>query len=279
MKFSIITPSYEMLDWLKCCVSSVRDQEGVEVEHVIQDACSGDGTPEWLAGQRDVDGVSEPDEGMYDAINRGLRRATGEILAYLNCDEQYLPGSLARVADYFRKHPEVDVVFGDFVMVGGDGEFRAYRKVLCPSAYLTRVHTMPVGTCGTFFRRLVLDRHGLYFDTDYKSIADKVWALALVKSGVRMALLDEYTSAFGITGSNLAFTPMSLEEGGRYNRGIPRLLRLGRPFAQVLFRLRKWRRGSYRQAPFDYSIYTRQEPEKRRTFHVAEPRFRISGFE
>lgn len=278
MKFSIITPSYRMLDWLKCCVASVRDQEGVEVEHIVQDACSKDGTPEWLGSQSDIYYLSEPDNGMYDAINRGLRRAKGEILAYLNCDEQYLPGALAIVADYFASHPDVDVVFGDFIIVDGAGGFRAYRKVLCPSAYLTRVHTMPVGTCATFFRRSVIDDHGLFYNTDYKSIADKVWALDLVKAGLRMELLGEYTSVFGTTGNNLAYSDMSLAELKAYSRAIPARLRLGRPFAKALFRLRKWRRGSYRQAPFSYSIYTPKDPERRQSFHVANPRFRLAEF-
>ena len=106
MKLSIVTPSFRHSDWLRLCVASVADQAGVEVEHIVQDAQSDDGTQEWLAQDRRVRAYFEKDQGMYDAINRGWRRATGEILAYLNCDEQYLPGGLRAVEEFFRQQPQ-----------------------------------------------------------------------------------------------------------------------------------------------------------------------------
>ena len=53
---------------------------------------------------------------MYDAINRGFAKASGDILAWLNCDEQYLPGALAKVADHFARHPRTDILFGDIIL-------------------------------------------------------------------------------------------------------------------------------------------------------------------
>ena len=87
VRISIVTPSFRNSDWLKLCVASVADQVGVEVEHIVQDALSDDGTQEWLARDRRVQAYFEKDAGMYDAVNRGWRRSKGEILAYLNCDE------------------------------------------------------------------------------------------------------------------------------------------------------------------------------------------------
>ena len=101
MKFSIITPSFRNSEWLKLCVASVADQSGVKFEHIVQDACSDDGTQHWLPGDSRVKAYIEKDGGMYDAVNRGYRRATGDILSYLNCDEQYLPGALAAVKSFF----------------------------------------------------------------------------------------------------------------------------------------------------------------------------------
>src|ERR1044071_161951 len=112
MLVSIITPSFRSSRWLKLCIPSVADQ-GVEHEHIVQDACSDDGTQDWLPGDPRVIAVVEKDRGMYDAVNRGLRKASGEILAYLNCDEQYLPGALQAVEKFFQTHPDVDMVFGD----------------------------------------------------------------------------------------------------------------------------------------------------------------------
>ena len=71
MKISIVTPSFRNSDWLRLCVASVADQAGVEVEHIVQDAQSDDGTQEWLARDRRVQAYFEKDQGMYDAITEG----------------------------------------------------------------------------------------------------------------------------------------------------------------------------------------------------------------
>src|SRR5712692_3814278 len=115
MRFSIITPSFRHSAWLKLCIASVADQHGVEVEHIVQDAGSDDGTLDWLPRDLRVKAFVEKDAGMYDAVNRGFRRATGDILAYLNCDEQYLPGALKAVHDFFAEHPAADAVAADIV--------------------------------------------------------------------------------------------------------------------------------------------------------------------
>ena len=122
MQFSIITPSFRNSEWLKLCVASVADQEDVTLEHIVQDSVSNDGTLDWLPQDPRVAAYIEKDNGMYDAVNRGLRRAKGDILAYINCDEQYLPGALNAVRDFFQNHPGIDVVFADTVVIDSDGE-------------------------------------------------------------------------------------------------------------------------------------------------------------
>src|SRR3984893_17077250 len=114
---SVITPSLNMLSYLERCVASVADQEGVRAEHLVMDGGSRDGTVEWLASRPNLTSEVRSDNGMYEAINRGFRRARGRILAHLNCDEQYLPGTLATVTRYFDTYPEVDVLFGDTLTV------------------------------------------------------------------------------------------------------------------------------------------------------------------
>ncbi len=128
MRFSIITPSYRSGRWLKLCIPSVADQEGVDFEHIVQDSCSDDETREWLPGDPRVTAVIEKDSGMYDAVNRGFRRATGEILSYLNCDEQYLSGALAKVARYFDGRPEVDALLADCIVIDPKGDYICERR-------------------------------------------------------------------------------------------------------------------------------------------------------
>src|SRR5579871_2076106 len=136
---SVVTPSYKQPDWLRLCAASVADQQspGLEVEHIVQDSLSGPEIAEALRGIPRVRLESEKDQGMYDAINRGWDKSRGDILAWLNCDEQYLPGALARVADFFRTHPDVDVLFADAVIVDADGTYLCSRQVLVPHLYHT----------------------------------------------------------------------------------------------------------------------------------------------
>src|SRR5215831_7741539 len=211
MKVSIVTPSFRSSAWLKLCIASVADQNGVEVEHIVQDSQSDDGTQDWLPHDRRVKAFIEKDQGMYDAINRGWRRATGDILAYLNCDEQYLPGALQSVEQFFREDPDTDVVFADTIVVDGKGEFICCRKSLVPWKNVMWVYN-PVISSSIFIHRRVLDQHGLFFDTKWRALGDKMWTIALVNRGLKMAVLRQYTSIFTDTGENMALKPNAIRE-------------------------------------------------------------------
>ncbi len=174
MRVSVVTPSYRGGQWLRLCIASVADQN-VEVEHIVQDAGSDDGTLDWLRQDPRVRVFVEKDAGMYDAINRGLRRATGEISAYLNCDEQYLPGTLQAVEDFFATHPEVDVLFGDIVVVDAEGRYLCHRKVQPPLLAHTWTCHLSTLSCGMFFRHKLVDPGGHLFNSSYRSGGDGEW--------------------------------------------------------------------------------------------------------
>ena len=270
MKISIATPSYRHSDWLRLCVASVADQAGVEVEHIVQDAESDDGTREWLAKDRRVRAYFEKDQGMYDAINRGWRRATGEILAYLNCDEQYLPGGLRAVEEFFRQHPRADVVFADTVVVDKQGRFVCYRKSLVPWKDIMRVYN-PVITSSIFIHRRVLDQHGLFFDTRWRDVGDIVWTVEMVRRGLKMAVLRRFTSSFTDTGENMNLKSNARREASLVMATAPAWVRRWRFPLLQLHRLRSFCQGVYWQKPFTYSIYTLASPDRRVDFHVARP--------
>src|ERR1043165_8312640 len=190
MKISVVTPSFRSSDWLKLCGASVADQTGVDLEHIVQDAQSDDGTQDWLRRDKRVKVFIEKDQGMYDAINRGWRRATGEILAYLNCDEQYLPGGLQAVEKFFRANPKTDVVFADTLVLDNEGQFICFRKSLVPTKNVMWVFH-PVISSSIFIHRRVLDQHGLFFDTRWRALGDKVWTVEFVHRGLNMAVRSE----------------------------------------------------------------------------------------
>ncbi len=270
MSISIVTPSFRNSDWLKLCVASVADQAGVEVEHIVQDAQSDDGTQEWLARDRRVRAYFEKDQGMYDAVNRGWRRSKGEILAYLNCDEQYLPGALQAVEAFFNQHPETDVVFADTVVVDKQGQFICYRKSLVPWKNTMWVYN-PVISSSIFVRRRVLDQHGLFFDTQWRALGDKMWTVEMVRRGLNLKVLRRFTSSFADTGENLCLAPNSVREIQEVMAKAPTWVRRCRFPLLQLHRVRALCHGVYWEKPFNYSIYTLSSPNQRVEFHVAKP--------
>lgn len=271
MKFSIITPSFRSSRWLRLCVASVADQE-VEVEHIVQDACSDDGTLAWLPADTRVRAFVEADQGMYDAINRGLRRASGDVLAYLNCDEQYLPGALASVAQYFTEHPSIDVAFGDAIVVGRTGGYLCHRPALLPTKRHTQVSgSLAILSCSTFFRRQLIDEKQLFFDTRYRAVGDARWILDLLDRGIPMGLLRKFTSAFTSTGENLSLDSAALRERQELMQSASAWARALRAGIVGHYRLRKLLAGQYSSPPFDYAVYTTDSPVRRVAFHVDKP--------
>jgi glycosyltransferase involved in cell wall biosynthesis len=181
MEFSIVTPSFRNSRWLKLCIASVADQPGVEFEHIVQDAGSDDGTLDWLPRDSRVKVFVEKDRGMYDAVNRGFRRAQGGLLAYLNCDEQYLPGALKSVKDFFGRHPEVGVVFGDCIVVDQHGHYVCERRALTPQLLHTwTAHSLSFLTAALFLRRRLLEEHQLFFSPDLRDLGDAEWTVRLI---------------------------------------------------------------------------------------------------
>ncbi len=269
MKFSIVTPSFRNSGWLKLCIASVADQTGVEVEHIVQDALSDDGTLDWLRDDPRVKAVVEKDTGMYDAINRGFRRASGEVLAWLNCDEQYLPGTLARVAEYFTAHPEVDVLFGDAVLLDARGEILSYRRAIKPALLHTQLVHLSTLSCATFVRRSVIER-GFLLDERYRTISDAVWVAALLRAKLKLAVLHQPLSVFTITGTNLGQSRVAVAESARWRQEMktPGLLRAP---VILLHRIRKFLAGAYARRNLTIQVYTAESPNRR----VAKTRLQV----
>ncbi|HWI59734.1 MAG TPA: glycosyltransferase family 2 protein [Bacillota bacterium] len=275
MVFSIVTPSFRNSKWLKLCIPSVADQEGVTLEHIVQDAVSDDGTLEWLPHEKRVKAFIEKDRGMYDAVNRGYRRAQGELLAYINCDEQYLPGALKKVKAFFDEHPQVDVVFGDCLVVDGQGNYLCERRALTPQlAHTWTGDSLSFLTAATFLRRRALEQRQLFFSPELRDLGDKEWALRLIQSGLKMAVLPEFVSTFAETGTNMNLGANAIRERKDFHAAAPAWARALKPAVLAHFRLRRLLAGHYSCQPHDYAIYTPDSPERRKIFHVTHPTFR-----
>jgi hypothetical protein len=260
--FTIITPSFGQLDHLACCIASVADQEGVEVEHIVQDGGTkgfadfakqmAQQLPNRNGYQRIM--VSEQDGGMYDAINRGLKRAKGKVCAYLNCDEQYLPGVLPMIWASFQKNPSVEVVLGDVIIVGTDGEAVCHRKMVKPGLAHTWTCHFGALTAGIFFREKLVNE-GLLFDTSYRVASDAEWFVRVLQSGKKVQPLRRTTSTFMESGENLGLSSAAKEERARLDNSAPLYFKVLRPVWVLAHRVRRLWSGAHRPEDVSYGIY------------------------
>jgi hypothetical protein len=303
MNFTIVTPHFKQLDWLRFCVASVADQageSGLIIEHIIQDAgtpgienfarshgaafSSDPSSPDIPAGScTSADAPyrlsihRESDAGMYDAINRGFRRATGDILAWLNADEQYLPGALRKVADAFQAHPKAEMIFGDTVVTDSGGRYICNRTAVKPQ----RLHSLVSGnlsflSAANFLRKAVIEK-GHLIPEGWRVVGDAAWAVELLAAGVSMRRLPAYLSAFVDTGDNLSVRAEARDEHRRLAATAPAWARAARPLLIAGFRGRKLLAGGYHLQPFDYEIFTMQQPATRQRFRVPRPTQRWRG--
>lgn len=286
MRFTIVTPSFGQLRYLKLNAASIADQRasGIEVEHIVQDGGSKDGTREWLLTRPDIRGVAEADDGMYDAINRGLQKGTGEVFAWLNCDEQYLPGTLAAVRDFLDRHPEADMVAGDTIVVDARGDYQCHRKAVVPTTGILRLGRTPVQSCSLFFRaKLVKGEGGIMFDPQWKAMGDWAWLRDQDARGARMLRMPRFLATFVDDGSNLGMSPRAIQETRAVYGALSPWHRATEYVVRGADYARKFLDGYYRQAPFDYAIYDVDETRadgvsaSRRSRHVAKPTWHWKG--
>jgi len=192
MKVSVVTPSYQQGQFIERTLQSVAIQSapGLEIEHVVFDGGSTDNTVEILKRfSPPVRWVSKKDKGQTDAVNQGIRATDGEIIAWLNSDDIYYPGVLARVVDYFNSYPEIDVVYGMADHI--DTEDHAFESYPTEHWNFERFKdTCYICQPALFFRRRVVKAHGL-LDESLNYCMDYEYWLRLGINGARFAYMEE----------------------------------------------------------------------------------------
>lgn len=193
---SLVTPSFNQANFVKQSLESVVSQNYLNLEYVVQDAKSSDGTEAVLKeyAAKGVDIYIEADHGQADALNRGFARTTGEIMGYLNSDDLLLPGTLHFVARYFRDNPSVDVIYGNRLIVNEDG-YEVGRWILPGhnSQVLSFIDYVPQESM--FWRRRVWNRVGSSFDANLNFALDWDLILRFLKSE---AIFHHIPNLFGI---------------------------------------------------------------------------------
>lgn len=182
-KISVITPSYNQAQYLPVCLRSVANQSYSNIEHIILDGGSTDGTlailEQFQKSDERIKFTSGPDGGQGDAVNKGFALASGDVIAWINSDDYYWDeGVFSYIADFFDKNPDVDVVYGGMGYVDSSGFLKHIR---IPPEYnynlLTRISY--IGNTNTFYRRKVIDRH--LVDDQYHYVIDHEYMLRITK--------------------------------------------------------------------------------------------------
>lgn len=212
---SIVTPSLNQGRHIRNCLQSVCDQDYPEIEHIVLDGGSIDNTLEIIRQyeSRLAYWVSEPDDGISFAINKGWSLAKGELLWVLNSDDVLVtPGAISALVDYLEKHPEVDFVYGDFALISESGKITGYRRFppydLLSLFLEERQYPFP----GCLMRRRVLEQVG-DLDLSLRSANDLDYFLRIAQKH-RMGPLGQITAYFRVHEGSLgkAATSLSGEE-------------------------------------------------------------------
>src|SRR5260370_17831500 len=157
---SIVTPSFNQVSFIGEALESVRLQNTENYEHLVVDGLSTDGTVDLLRKQgrnrkqQNVFWISERDRGQSEALNKGFRQAKGEIIGWLNSDDRYRAGCFEQIVQAFEDNPEVDIFYGDYLMVDEMGKVVEIRREIEFSAFILLYHRiLYIPTTATFFRR------------------------------------------------------------------------------------------------------------------------------
>ena len=180
---SIVTPSYNQASYLEQTIQSVLGQDYPRIEYIVVDGASTDTSYEIIKKYNDrlAYWMSEKDSGQAEAINKGFARAKGEILAWLNSDDYYLPNTISAVVKCFEENPEVVMVYGDMLAVEGNGQIiniLKYKQLSLEDLLCFQI----IGQPSVFFRRSALEETGL-LDTSFHFMLDHHLWIRLAQQG------------------------------------------------------------------------------------------------
>lgn len=169
---SIITPSYNQAKYLEDTIQSVLFQDYENLEYIIIDGASTDGSIEIIKKYADKLAlwISEKDNGQAEAINKGFARATGEIVAWLNSDDFYLPGVISAVVQTFKENPNVVLVYGNMLAVDQNGQTinqLTYHQLTLEHLLCFQI----IGQPAVFMRRDALEKAG-FLSPDFHFLLD-----------------------------------------------------------------------------------------------------------
>ncbi|MCK6622840.1 MAG: glycosyltransferase [Calditrichaceae bacterium] len=201
-RISIITPSYNNSRYIEDAIQSVVGQNYPDVEHLIIDGGSNDGTLDVLKKYPHLKWISEKDEGQSDALNKGFKMATGDILGWLNADDYYQPGIFFKINDAYLNNPAIDFLYGEYQYVTEDKQF--VRKVTnCKfDKNMLFFYGCYIPSTASFFRRRIIE-DGVLIDKNLKIIMDKDFFTRIAIKGYQFQFVSEVMASFRLREDNV----------------------------------------------------------------------------
>lgn len=246
MKVSIVTISFNQARFLPRALASVLSQDYPDIEYIVVDPGSSDGSREIIDGHRArlARVVLDPDDGPADGLNRGFEFATGDVLAYVNADDAFLPGAVREAVGYLAAHPAVDVVYGDGYMVDVDGNI---LRTIESSPFNMRRYAygcVMVLQQATFIRRSAYDRTA-GFNVANRTCWDGELLADIAVAGGRLEHVPKMWGAFAIypetiTGSQRFSSQAVVDVRRIFRKARGRDWRESDGVVSRLVRLEKW---------------------------------------
>lgn len=198
---SVVTPSLNQAVFIEDAILSVARQNYPSFEHIVVDGGSTDETLATLRRYPHLRWISEPDKGQSDAINKGFRMATGDLVGWLNADEYYLPGALHAVARFAMDNPGTDIFYGDSIFVDKEGRLQRAMKAHGFSFTILLYYGCFISTDATFFRRHFIEE-GFFLDTNYRVVMDFEYFVRSAACGSSFKYINRLVGSFRWHGSN-----------------------------------------------------------------------------
>jgi glycosyltransferase involved in cell wall biosynthesis len=201
IKISIVSPSFNQAPFLDEAIESVRAQGYPNLEHIVMDGASSDGSagilqeklgPAW----KHLKWRSQRDRGQSDALNQGFRLATGDVIGWLNSDDRYRSSCLQTIAGAFEQYPGIDILYGDYTVIDATGKRLNIRREIEYNRFiLFHYPTLCIPTPTAFFRRRIFDE-GNWLDESLHYAMDHEFFARLASRGYRFkhlsALIADY---------------------------------------------------------------------------------------
>lgn len=209
MKITIITVCFNRKTTIEKAINSVLNQNYNNIEYIIIDGNSTDGTKEIIEsyGDRISQYISEPDKGMYDAINKGLKLATGDVVGLMHSDDEFYDNkAISRIATQFEKDKTIEGVYGDGIYVSNDLEERLIRDRIGGDFSLKKIKEgwLPLHPT-VYLKKSLLEKYGIY-DLNFKIASDTELLLRyLYTNKVKLSYINAYLVKMRMGGASTNF--------------------------------------------------------------------------